>query len=250
MWGGRTISGVFFDLYGTLLVYGDMAAAWADWLVALRASLEAMGGSVSEEALTSQCEGLFEGPAPPDQRDGLTVYERHIRALCAGLGLSPSHADLRRAAMSSARAWQAHISLDPETIPTLQALRSRKYLALISNYDHPPHVHAVLAESGLGRFFDAVVISGEVGVKKPDPRIFAPALQKTGLAPAQVVYVGDSPEGVQGAIAAGIHPILIRRDEINSPTAVPDKAQTPEVMTIRRLAKLVQVLRGRYSWNT
>lgn len=80
-------------------------------------------------------------------------------------------------------------------------------------------------------------------------RIFAPALQKTGLAPDQVVYVGDSPEAVQGAIAAGIRPILIRRDKIDSPTAGPDEAQTPEVMTIRRLAELVQMLRGRHAWS-
>ena len=40
--------------------------------------------------------------------------------------------------------------------------------------------------------FDTVVISGEVGVKKPDPAIFRIALDQTGLQPQDVAFVGDS----------------------------------------------------------
>ena len=61
-------------------------------------------------------------------------------------------------------------------------------------------------------FFDAVVVSGDVGVKKPDPAIFAPALEQTGLATDEALFVGDSPEDdVAGARAAGLRPVLIRR---------------------------------------
>ena len=57
------------------------------------------------------------------------------------------------------------------------------------------------------------IISSEVGVKKPDPAIFAMALQKTGILPADAVYVGDTQEDVAGAIAARIHPIYIARPD-------------------------------------
>ena len=51
----------------------------------------------------------------------------------------------------------------------------------------------------------------EMGVEKPDPAIFAMALQQTGIMPADAVYVGDTEADVVGAIAARIHPIYIAR---------------------------------------
>ncbi len=93
----------------------------------------------------------------------------------------------------------------------LEFARSSFDLALVSNFDHPPHVRKVLQSTGLAPFFDVVVISGDVGVKKPDPRIFDPALKRCQLRPNQVVYVGDSLEDFQGATAAKLTPIIIRR---------------------------------------
>ncbi|UCD18464.1 MAG: HAD-IA family hydrolase, partial [Candidatus Zixiibacteriota bacterium] len=69
-------------------------------------------------------------------------------------------------------------------------------------------------------FFDAVTVSGEVGIKKPDPLIFSQALRQTGLQPDEVAYVGDTLNDVRAARAAGLHPILIRRDDAG--TAIMD----------------------------
>jgi FMN phosphatase YigB (HAD superfamily) len=57
------------------------------------------------------------------------------------------------------------------------------------------------------------VISDEAGCAKPDPRIFTIALERMGLDPGEMAYVGDSPEDVKGALAVGSIPILIRRDK-------------------------------------
>jgi FMN phosphatase YigB (HAD superfamily) len=81
----------------------------------------------------------------------------------------------------------------------------------VSNFDHPPHVRRLLSENGWAHVFDTIIISSEVGVQKPDPVIFTLALQNTGIAPADAIYVGDTQDDVAGAIAAGIHPILINR---------------------------------------
>ena len=64
----------------------------------------------------------------------------------------------------------------------LGELQGRYKLALISNFDHPPHVHRLLDELALRPFFDAVVVSGDVGVKKPDPAIFTRRWSRPGLA--------------------------------------------------------------------
>jgi len=214
------IRGVFFDLYGTLLCYGDMEAAGESWYRAIRRALVASGHAFDEEALIRLCEEFLLQPEPPVQDDGLTVYERRMRVLVGELGLALEVEELRRISEASVAAWHAHTPLDPEAKSVLGELQGRYKLALISNFDHPPHVHQLLDELALRPFFDAVVVSGDVGVKKPDPAIFAPVLEQTGLATDEAIFVGDSPEDdIAGARAAGLRPVLIRRslDAAGSP---------------------------------
>ena len=206
------IRGVFFDLYGTLLRYGNMEAAGESWFHAIRHELIACGRAFDEETLIRVCEEFLLQPEPPLQDDGLTVYERRIRVLVGELGLKLEVEALRRISEASVAAWHAHTPLDSEAKSVLGALQGRYKLALISNFDHPPHVHQLLDELALRPFFDAVVVSGDVGVKKPDPAIFTPALEQTELATDEAIFVGDSPEDdVAGARAAGLRPVLIRR---------------------------------------
>ena len=206
------IRGVFFDLYGTLLRYGDMEAAGESWFHAIRRELVASGRTFDEETLIRVCEEFLLQPEPPVQDDGLTVYERRIRELGLELGLELELEELRRISEASVAAWHAHTPLDPEAKSVLGELQGRYKLALISNFDHPPHVHRLLDELALRPFFDVVVVSGDVGVKKPDPAIFTPALEQTGLTTDEALFVGDSPEDdVAGARAAGLRPVLIQR---------------------------------------
>lgn len=203
--------GVFFDLYGTLLIFSDMDGAWLAWRKALYDLLLERGLSLSAEEFAPYGDELFLRPVPPLANDGLTLYERQLQALCHDLHLPVSRQDLATVATTTINTWQQWIALDPEAPAVLAALQQDRQLALISNFDHPPHAHAILADLGLLPFFQAVVISGDVGVRKPDPRIFSFALDQTGLKPEEVVYVGDSVEDVQGARAAGLYPIRIRR---------------------------------------
>jgi epoxide hydrolase-like predicted phosphatase len=70
--------------------------------------------------------------------------------------------------------------------------------ALLSNADgpgRPPEWH---------RVFDVVVLSGQVGLRKPDPRIYALTGARLGVAPARCVVVDDLAANVRGAAAAGM----------------------------------------------
>jgi putative hydrolase of the HAD superfamily len=92
---------------------------------------------------------------------------------------------------------------------------------------------------GLGVQVDCVIDSGEVGVMKPDPRIFAIALEAMALAPEQVWYVGDMPGiDVVGARAAGIFPLVM--DPYGFQTG--DDYET--VTSLRDVAKRVEAARG------
>jgi HAD superfamily hydrolase (TIGR01549 family) len=142
--------------------------------------------SDSLEVLARACEEFF-AKREPTRAEGLTVLERRIQALCEDLGLRPSATEIAHIAVTALAAWQSHIALDPLVPDFLGALRGYARLALISNFDHPRHVHSVLDAHALTRFFEVVVVSGEVGVKKPDPRIMHLALDRLGLRPAVVL---------------------------------------------------------------
>ena len=58
--------------------------------------------------------------------------------------------------------------------------------------------------------FDGVVISGEVGLHKPEPEIFHLGAERIGVAPEQCVFVDDLKENCDGAAAVGMTPILHR----------------------------------------
>ncbi len=208
----RQVKGVFFDLYGTLVTLGDVGQAWSDWLTALHGALVEHGFEVGRDEFAASCDGFFGKPEPARVDDGLTVYERRMNSHLIGLGLELEPDHLKRAAVAGLNAWHAHARLDPEARDVLTEFSRDKKLALISNFDQAPHVHEFLAQEGLTGFFDLVVVSDDVGLKKPDPRIFQLALDHIGLSPGEVVHIGDMDDDIVGAQAAGITPVLIRRD--------------------------------------
>ena len=89
-----------------------------------------------------------------------------------------------------------------DVVPVLEELRDSGFrLGLISNFER--WLEELIVELDVGHLFDAVTISGVAGVEKPDPAIFELALSEAGVAPAEAVYVGDSPV-LDAAPASGI----------------------------------------------
>jgi putative hydrolase of the HAD superfamily len=101
--------------------------------------------------------------------------------------------------------------LHPDAIPVLGRLRKTDLvLGLISNFEE--WLERLLETLEVAHFFDVTVISGIEGVEKPDPQIFRIALERTGVAAEQAVYVGDHPFfDVDAAKEAGMVPVLIDR---------------------------------------
>lgn len=114
--------------------------------------------------------------------------------------------------------------------PALRQLRSNGYrLAVVSNWE--PSLEEVLDHLGLRFHFTAVVTSSVEGVWKPDPRLYAIALERCGIAPEQAVSVGDDIErDIEAARYLGIHGILLDRFD--------DHAEfTPRVGNLAELAQ-------------
>ena len=99
----------------------------------------------------------------------------------------------------------------PDAPAALAGLRARGLtLVCVSNWDIS--LAEVLNRCGLGDAFDGVVSSALSGHRKPDPRIFEPALELAGCTPAEALHVGDTPdEDAEAAAAAGIRCLLIDR---------------------------------------
>jgi HAD superfamily hydrolase (TIGR01509 family) len=100
-------------------------------------------------------------------------------------------------------------SVDARTPAALSRLRAAGLrLGIVSNSDGK--VDQALRAAGLREYFDVVIDSGQVGIEKPDPRIFRAALDALGIAPGEALYVGDLYEvDVLGARAAGIEAVLL-----------------------------------------
>ncbi len=121
--------------------------------------------------------------------------------------------------------------------PTLAGLQARGLrLGVISNFG--THLPGVLANFQLDGCFDFVIVSAAVGVAKPDPRIFAMAVEASGRPPEGLLYVGDHVgDDVEGARAAGVDAVLIDRGD-RQPGAL-----CPRIGSLAELLRYVQVPR-------
>jgi len=205
------LKGVFFDLYGTLLVPKNSKKAWKNWFTTFYNLLRRFGLKLSKNDFADACNGFFTRAEPVENDDELTVYENRIRKFAIDLNVNLKKSEITKLANCSVNAWHEYITIDPETLPLLEALKNKKSIALITNFDHPPYIYSVLSKYHLTKYFEFIAISGEIHISKPDPEIFNITLEKIGLEYADVVFVGDSKEDIEGAINAGIKPILIQR---------------------------------------
>jgi HAD superfamily hydrolase (TIGR01549 family) len=171
---------------------------------------EALGMPLSAAALEAAA-----GPAAlaMEQQQLRTDRERgsaYLLELFARVGVPPERTEaLRNALLDMHQQQHLWAANDPRIGPALERLRAAGYrLGVISNSDG--RAAAALAACGLLEHFEIVVDSGEVGIEKPDPRIFRFALEQMGLAPGDAIYVGDLYEvDVVGARAAGLDVVLL-----------------------------------------
>ena len=124
------------------------------------------------------------------------------RLLSRGLGR-----DVPVAAMMESIRFRAY----PDAAPALRELRGLGLtLVCVSNWD--VSLPEALGRCGLDGLLDGVVTSAGAGARKPDPAIFAPALEIAGCEPGEALHVGNTrEEDVEAARGAGIRALLLDR---------------------------------------
>jgi len=103
-------------------------------------------------------------------------------------------------------AWSAAADAH-DVLATLRARGQRT--GVVSNFDH--RLYGIFDELRLTPLFDVIVLPGDAGAAKPDPRIFARAIEELHVKAGEAAYVGDDAEhDIAGAEAAGLIAIDVR----------------------------------------
>jgi putative hydrolase of the HAD superfamily len=98
-----------------------------------------------------------------------------------------------------------------DVIQVLEELKRRRVvIGIISNWDE--RLSQILSDMGLSHFFNFILASAEVGMAKPDKRIFHTALKLARVSPQEAIHVGDHLlADIEGPLKVGISPVLIDR---------------------------------------
>ena len=199
-----------FDLFNTLLAIHPSAMAEAHTNIIQ--VLHEKGYDVDAKAFSRAYIEAAKGFIAETKKDGRETHNRYwIASALENLGHTVSAEDARIEAAVDAyfSAFYPHCELIPGTIEMLEALSGRFALGLLTNFTHPPAVRKIIDMLGLAPYFPIILISGDLGFRKPHPSVFRELISELGMAPEKIIYVGDDPEAdIHGAGQAGLRPIL------------------------------------------
>lgn len=125
-----------------------------------------------------------------------------------GHEVQPEDPIIARAVNAYFSAFPEFCHLIPGTNEMLESLSGVYRLGLLSNFTHAPAALEIIKTVGLTPCFDVMLISGELGYRKPHPLVFNKLIEGLGVDSSSIIYVGDDPEpDVKGAQGVGIHPV-------------------------------------------
>ena len=117
----------------------------------------------------------------------------------------------------------------------LDHLRTRFRLGLLTN-GAPDLQREKIAGAGIGGYFDPIVVSGDLGFGKPDPRIFHEILSRAGVTSNEAIMVGNSLHSdIQGAHAAGMKAVWVNRAGTPRDDDIVPDWEVGDLTTLRRL---------------
>ncbi len=133
-----------------------------------------------------------------------------------------------------------HMHLASDAMETLSILQSKGlHLGILSNAVNTTAIQGVLDKAQLASTFNAIIVSADIGLRKPSTSLFTYALRKLGTEPAETIMVGnDLYADIHGATTAGLQTIFITRLPLN--TNHPE-AGTP-THTISQLHELIPII--------
>lgn len=232
----QPVKGIFFDL-GWTLVYppsGDWeftqpAQKLFNWEVYQSLPKERTA-AVRKEA-NDYLEAHHHISTLEEEYDRMLQYFTIVAQKLPELGATRQ--DIEATALEKVYQSQHTYNLMEDAIPTLEALKGRCKLGIIS--DTWPSIVPVLERFGILPYFDAITYSFQLGCFKPNPRMFQDALSKMGLPAQECVFIDDVARNLEGAVKVGIQPVQIR--------VKPDADPCPQGMaSIGKISGILELL--------
>lgn len=211
-----TLKVIFFDLGSTLVYSKDL---WPPiYEQADRALVEVLrraGFRIDPDAFFTEFGGFIRSYYDQHTADNLEQTTFIVlREVLSRKGFHSVPDPVLRAALEAMyTVTQQNWYLEEDAISTLEILKYRGYrLGLISNTSDDNNVQEIVSRWGLRPFFETILTSASLGIRKPDPRIFQVALDLLRVQPEAAAMVGDSLDAdMLGAIQSGIYGIWITR---------------------------------------
>lgn len=136
----------------------------------------------------------------------IDLLQARRETLLEAFSQSGAPTDLAHQALAIFVQARSEVALFDDVVEALQSLSSRWQLFALSNGFANIHV------AGIGQYFVGALSASDVGIAKPDIRIFNLAAEKLCLTPSQILHVGDDRAlDYDGAIAAGMQAYWINR---------------------------------------
>jgi HAD superfamily hydrolase (TIGR01662 family) len=242
----RPFDALLFDLGNTLIYFdGDRPQVFAQADAELLHHLKLAGLNLEGEAFLKDFRTRLNEYFTERESAFIEYTTAHIlRTLLADWGYAQVPAGLIRSVLRAMYAVsEAHWQLEADTIPTLSFLCKEGYrLGIISNASDDDNVLALVDKAGIRQYFDLILSSAAVGIRKPNPRIFNLALENWAIPPSRVAMIGDTlGADILGAKNAGLFSIwLTRRADVPANRAHADTLQSDAV--ISTLSELVELL--------
>jgi FMN phosphatase YigB (HAD superfamily) len=224
------------DLFDTLVRWDAERIPQLEWRGRLIRSTAPLVFPVLEEALGARFDRdayleahdavyreIFAERAGDEDAVEVTCLERFTRTL-ERMGLRDgATAALALRLRTIHMGWVRRITAaPPERAAAVRALGPHYRLGLLSNFDDAETGHLIVQDTGVREHFDVVMISAEVGLRKPNPRIFERMAAALLLEPREILFVGDTVrDDVLGAKRAGMCAAWINRDRLPLPEGVP-----------------------------
>ena len=243
---------LLFDLFDTL-VHFDISVLPLErfggdfWKAILSVSHEAIRCRHPELEFEDYCRAArevqeeMERFASETQRE-MTADER-FRRVARRLGISEGTGG--NGAVEAALTAHFQMILDGVIQPEdyrdfLRRAAAKTPLGVISNYDHSPNAIQILEKFGIRPLFSSLIISADVGWRKPNARIFERALADLNVSPDRVLFVGDSPDAdIEGARRLGIAAVWVKRPGRRWPEGL-----AAPTITVERITELEELLGG------
>jgi len=210
------LRGVIFDL-GSTLIYSEHDHNWgvvlprmrADLLAHLRAAGYALDGPEFLNRLSARYVE-FDRQRQTDWVEYTTEWI--LRSTLEEMGAAPPAPQVVADALKAYYAYSESLWRPmPGVHETLTQLAAKSLrLAIISNAGDDGNVQRLIDDAGLRPYFDPIIVSAAVGIRKPNPKIFELVLTPWGLRPGECLMVGDTlGADILGAQMAGLRHVWL-----------------------------------------